>query len=97
MGTYTNPCLRSSDAAIFREECKRILFVCSPSRCRSGQALADSDRWPWLEAIADWIATRIAADMPAVVACSALKKAYRQRLLSRTGDRAEEVRDCKCV
>jgi gluconokinase len=42
-----------------------------------GEALTDEDRWPWLRAIADWIAERRAAGETGVVTCSALKRAYR--------------------
>jgi carbohydrate kinase (thermoresistant glucokinase family) len=42
-----------------------------------GAALTDADRWPWLRAIADWIAQHRAAGTTGVVTCSALKRAYR--------------------
>ena len=41
----------------------------------AGIALDDADRAPWLDAIA-----RVLARAPAVVACSALKRRYRDRL-----------------
>jgi gluconokinase len=48
---------------------------------RAGQPLTDEDRWPWLQAIADEI-DRVTADgQRLVVACSALKRAYRDLLL----------------
>ncbi|MCX4968128.1 gluconokinase, GntK/IdnK-type [Streptomyces sp. NBC_00654] len=47
----------------------------------AGQALTDTDREPWLDAISAWLDHEIAADQPAVVTCSALKRAYRDRLL----------------
>jgi len=47
-----------------------------------GIPLDDEDRWPWLQAIADWIGEREAAGESAVVACSALKRAYRDLLCS---------------
>ncbi len=46
----------------------------------AGEALSDEDRRPWLAAVAAWIDRRIAAREPAVVACSALKRAYRDQL-----------------
>lgn len=49
-------------------------------KMRSGHELTDADRWPWLEAIAAWIGKREAAGRDAVVACSALKRAYRDVL-----------------
>jgi gluconokinase len=49
-------------------------------KMRSGTALTDEDRWPWLRAIAGWIDIQITAAEPAVVSCSALKRAYRDLL-----------------
>ena len=41
-----------------------------------GEALTDDDRLPWLDSIAAWL-----AESPGrIVACSALKKSYRDRL-----------------
>ena len=42
-----------------------------------GEPLADDDRWPWLHAIAAWIAEHRAAGTTCVVTCSALKRIYR--------------------
>jgi gluconokinase len=47
-----------------------------------GLALTDADRWPWLEALRDRIASLEAGGESAVVACSALKSSYRDVLLS---------------
>ncbi|MES2032137.1 MAG: gluconokinase [Pseudomonadota bacterium] len=48
---------------------------------RAGQPLTDEDRWPWLQSIADEI-DRVTADGGRlVVACSALKRVYRDLLL----------------
>jgi gluconokinase len=49
-------------------------------KMRSGTALTDEDRWPWLDAIAAWIGDARARGRPCVVACSALKRRYRERL-----------------
>jgi gluconokinase len=43
----------------------------------SGQPLDDEDRWPWLRAIATWIAEHRTAGTSCVVTCSALKRVYR--------------------
>ena len=53
------------------------------AKMRDGIALHDEDRWPWLQALADWIGAREAAGENAVVTCSALKRSYREVL--RTG------------
>ena len=42
-----------------------------------GEPLTDEDRWPWLRAIAAWIAEHRAAETTCVVTCSALKRRYR--------------------
>jgi len=42
-----------------------------------GEPLTDEDRWPWLRAIADWIAQHRAAGTTCVATCSALKRSYR--------------------
>jgi gluconokinase len=51
------------------------------AKMRSGIPLTDEDRLPWLEAIAAWMDERIKAGESAVVACSALKRSYRDLLL----------------
>jgi gluconokinase len=52
------------------------------AKMRAGLPLTDSDRAPWLDAIGTWMDQRIASGESAVVACSALKRSYRDRLLS---------------
>jgi gluconokinase len=49
-------------------------------KMRSGRPLTDEDRWPWLESLREQIKRSIAVGENAVVACSALKRAYRDRL-----------------
>lgn len=55
-------------------------------RMANGIPLTDTDRWPWLDRVAAWIAERHAAGEPGIVACSALKRAYRDRLRSAKHD-----------
>jgi gluconokinase len=45
-----------------------------------GTALSDADREPWLAKIRDLIATCLANGIDAVLACSALKQSYRDRI-----------------
>jgi len=52
------------------------------AKMRAGVPLTDEDRWPWLAAVAAVIDERIAAGQSAVVACSALKRSYRDLLLA---------------
>lgn len=46
----------------------------------NGIPLTDEDRWPWLDSICDLAGREAAGGKSVVVACSALKKSYRQRL-----------------
>lgn len=46
-----------------------------------GVALTDEDRAPWLDALRDIIESCLARGEDAVLACSALKRSYRARLL----------------
>ena len=64
-----------ADADSFHPEANR-------AKMRAGIPLTDADRGPWLHAITSWMDERIAAGQSAVVTCSALKRAYRDDLLS---------------
>ncbi len=46
----------------------------------AGEALGDADRGPWLDAVGRELATATAYGRILVVACSALKRSYRDRL-----------------
>ena len=50
------------------------------AKMEAGTPLDDADRAPWLDAIAAWIDGQAAAGQSGVVTCSALKRAYRDRL-----------------
>ncbi|MDK1344660.1 gluconokinase [Streptomyces sp. 378] len=50
------------------------------AKMRAGHPLDDEDRGPWLEQIGRWLADH--ADSGGVVTCSALKRRYRDRLVS---------------
>jgi len=50
------------------------------AKMAAGQPLTDEDRWPWLDAIAAQVGASRTAEQPVVVACSALRRAYRERL-----------------
>src|SRR5690242_4082506 len=45
-----------------------------------GEPLTDADRAPWLQTLAKWIAEHDSAGRSTVLACSALKRAYRDTL-----------------
>ena len=53
------------------------------AKMRAGRPLDDADRAPWLDAIGRWMDAQAQARRPGVMACSALKRSYRERL--RTG------------
>jgi gluconokinase len=52
----------------------------SVAKMKSGQALSDDDRWPWLERIGELLADASQTPAGLVVSCSALKRSYRNRL-----------------
>ena len=55
-------------------------------KMHSGIPLTDEDRWPWLDAVAAWIDKTRRSGGHGVIACSALKRSYRDVLI---GDRAD--------
>lgn len=50
------------------------------AKMASGAPLTDEDRAPWLDELARWVRAEHAAGRSTVLACSALKRAYRDRL-----------------
>jgi gluconokinase len=56
------------------------------AKMSAGHPLTDQDRWPWLQAIADEIDRVCKARGHAVIACSALKRAYRDILVHGRND-----------
>lgn len=50
------------------------------AKMHAGTPLTDEDRWPWLERVGDWIRAHVESDTPGVITCSALRKAYRDKL-----------------
>jgi gluconokinase len=50
------------------------------AKMRAGQPLDDADRAPWLEALAAWMTAEDARGRSTVIACSALRRAYRDVL-----------------
>lgn len=51
------------------------------SKMARGIPLSDSDRVPWLDSLHDLIESCLRGGRPGVLACSALKESYRQKLL----------------
>lgn len=58
-------------------------------KMKSGRPLTDEDRWPWLDCLRKQIEQLVSTRENAVLACSALKRAYRDRL--RVGDHLKFV------
>jgi gluconokinase len=56
------------------------------AKMSAGQPLTDEDRWPWLKAIANEIDRVSSAGEHVVIACSALKRAYREVLIHGRND-----------
>ena len=59
----------------------------SVAKMRSGRPLGDDDRWPWLDRLGAATGAAVREYGLAVVACSALKRAYRTRLAAASGER----------
>jgi gluconokinase len=55
------------------------------AKMRSGQPLDDNDRWPWLDDLGAAAGAAVRESGLAVVACSALKRVYRERLAAAAG------------
>ncbi len=52
------------------------------AKMQQGIPLTDEDRWPWLHELRARIETWIQQNVSAVLACSALKQAYREYLIN---------------
>src|SRR6478752_8287089 len=50
-------------------------------KMHNGIPLTDDDRWPWLHAVANWIDETRRSGRHGVIACSALKRRYRDVLI----------------
>ena len=55
------------------------------AKMAAGIPLDDADRGPWLDAIAHWIRKEASAGHSTIVTCSALRRAYRERLRQAAG------------
>lgn len=51
------------------------------ARMQAGQPLTDADRWPWFDRVAQVLAVRA----PVILGCSALRRAYRDRIRAGAG------------
>ena len=67
-------------------EADRFHSAANIEKMQAGIPLTDEDRWPWLDAIATWLDAARAEGKHCVVACSALRRVYRERLARGHGD-----------
>jgi gluconokinase len=66
--------------------------IASVEKMRHGRPLTDEDRAPWLDRLRQLITEKLGAGESAVIACSALKDAYRKRLLPADPGLAKRLR-----
>jgi gluconokinase len=52
------------------------------AKMAGGVPLTDEDRLPWLSAVGQWMDTVLASQGAGLIACSALKRSYRDQLLA---------------
>jgi gluconokinase len=55
------------------------------AKMASGHPLTDEDRWPWLDRIAGTLREGLSRNVATIVACSALRRVYRDRLRAGVG------------
>lgn len=59
--------------------------IANITKMSEGIPLTDEDRWPWLDSIVAWTEREDAAGHSTIVTCSALRRAYRDRLRAAPG------------
>ena len=62
------------------QEGDRLHPVANREKMAAGTPLTDEDRAPWLDIIARWIDANLRAGQDAIITCSALRRAYRDRI-----------------
>lgn len=72
----------ASRAGLAFAEADEFHTAANVEKMRAGTPLTDEDRWPWLEALAAWMGGQAAGGRSTVIACSALRRAYRDVLRS---------------
>jgi gluconokinase len=55
------------------------------AKMAAGHALTDDDRWPWLDRIGATLADAAAHPAGLIIACSALRRVYRDRIRNKVG------------
>jgi gluconokinase len=84
------PASKSEDEIASLPRNPSVVVVMGVSGCvrkmHAGEPLTDEDRWPWLHGIAAWIDATRRVGNHGTVACSALKRAYRDILVGERTD-----------
>lgn len=80
-------CGKSTVGAMLAKDCGWAFFdaddfhpAANVAKMRSGAALTDADRWPWLDRLNALLVEEQRSGRGVVLACSALKQVYRDRL-----------------
>ncbi len=60
-------------------------------KMHAGTPLTDQDRWPWLDKVAEALNGTVETKGGVVLACSALRRSYRDRLRAGTGGRVRFI------
>lgn len=63
-------------------EADRFHSEANVAKMAAGHPLTDSDRWPWLRDLSAWMASQADLGQSTVMACSALRRSYRDLLRS---------------
>jgi carbohydrate kinase (thermoresistant glucokinase family) len=56
------------------------------AKMHAGIPLDDTDRWPWLRKVAEWVDARRATGKNGIITCSLLKRAYREIVIGKRPD-----------
>jgi carbohydrate kinase (thermoresistant glucokinase family) len=78
----------SKSLSLRMKDCDELHLPESVAKMSAGIALEDADRWPWLDRIAQYLDNKqpdTTGHSGGIVACSALKKIYRDRIRQQTG------------
>jgi gluconokinase len=84
-GKSTTATLLSEHLGWIAAEADEFHSAANIEKMTSGIPLADADRWPWLNSIAEWMSTQARNGRCTIITCSALKRSYRQVLESAEG------------
>lgn len=78
--------LLGEQAALEYAEADQFHSPANIAKMNGGHPLTDEDRWPWLYRLSEWSGERRRAGASTVLACSALKRPYRDILRTHVPD-----------